>query len=120
MSTAPDQGYPDAAEATAGPEAGPAGDTAEPTLLAAAATLSFPVAPGYRVNVRKGPGTDTPIVRQLAYDARVAVRCQRRGQSVSGPYGTSDIWDNIAPGQYISDTYVYTGSSGMVAPRCTG
>ncbi|MFI9262406.1 SH3 domain-containing protein [Streptomyces sp. 2333.5] len=86
---------------------------------ALAGGLTYPLAPGHRVNVRQGPSTDSPVVRQLAGGARVQIRCQRHGQRVSGPYGTSDIWDNIAPGQYVSDTYVHTGSSGMVAPRCT-
>ncbi|MCK7627327.1 SH3 domain-containing protein [Streptomyces sp. RS10V-4] len=87
---------------------------------ALAAGVTYPVAPGYRVNVRQGPGTDTPVVRQLAAGARVEIRCQRRGQWVTGPYGTSNIWDNIGPGQYVSDTYVHTGSDGMVAPTCMG
>ncbi|MGY5129553.1 peptidase [Streptomyces nigrescens] len=89
------------------------------TLAAAAGGLTYPIAPGYRVKVRQGPGTDYPVVRQLAEGARIQIRCQRHGQKVSGPYGTSDIWDNIGPGQYISDTYVRTGSSDMVAPLCT-
>ncbi|MFE1173496.1 peptidase [Streptomyces sp. NPDC058773] len=88
------------------------------TLAAAAGGLTYPVAPGYRVKVRRGPGTDYPVVRQLAEGATVQIRCQQYGEKVSGPYGTSDIWDNIASGQYISDTYVHTGSSGRVAPRC--
>ncbi|GFE15961.1 hypothetical protein Sgleb_40080 [Streptomyces glebosus] len=87
-------------------------------LAAAAGGLVYPVAPGYRVKVRQGPGTDTPVVRLLADGARIKIRCQTHGEKVSGPYGTSDIWDNIAPGEYISDTYVRTGSSGMVAPTC--
>ena len=37
---------------------------------------------------------------------------------MSGPYGTSNVWDNIASGQFVSDAYVYTGSDGYVAPRC--
>ncbi|MFG3119943.1 MULTISPECIES: peptidase [unclassified Streptomyces] len=99
-------------------------ESAEPVddgqVLAAAGGLSYPVAPGYRVKVRKGPGTDYPVVRRLAEGARIEIRCQRHGERVSGPYGTSDIWDSIGPGQYISDTYVHTGSDGMVAPRCMG
>ncbi|WP_433857629.1 peptidase [Streptomyces kronopolitis] len=95
------------------------GEPAEGQALAAAGGLDFPLAPGYRVKVRQGPSTDEPVVRTLAEGARVQIRCQRHGQRVSGPYGTSDIWDNIAPGQYVSDTYVHTGSSGRVAPVCT-
>ncbi|GES31119.1 peptidase [Streptomyces angustmyceticus] len=94
----------------------PAGDRA---LAAAAAGATYPVAPGYRVKVRQGPGTGYPVVRTLAEGARIQIRCQQHGQSVSGPYGTSDIWDCIGAGQYVSDAYVRTGSSGMVAPRCT-
>ncbi|MGX1852600.1 peptidase [Streptomyces sp. NPDC055299] len=94
-------------------------EPADEQALAAAGGLDFPLAPGYRVKVRQGPSTDAPVVRTLAEGARVQIRCQRHGQRVSGPYGTSDIWDNVAPGQYISDTYVHTGSSGMVAPLCT-
>ncbi|GAB7031827.1 peptidase [Streptomyces sp. NPDC021749] len=92
----------------------------EAQVLAEAGGLSYPVAPGYRVKVRKGPGTDYPVVRRLAEGARIEIRCQRQGERVSGPYGTSDVWDSIGPGQYISDTYVHTGSDGMVAPRCMG
>ncbi|WP_232544121.1 SH3 domain-containing protein [Streptomyces buecherae] len=86
--------------------------------IVAAGEATYPVAPGYRVNVRSGPTTTSPVVRVLAYDARVRIRCQRRGQSVKGPYGLSSIWDSIAPGEYISDAYVRTGSDGYVAPSC--
>ncbi|WP_438486610.1 SH3 domain-containing protein [Streptomyces sp. S186] len=82
------------------------------------AGTTYPVAPGYRVNVRQGAGTNTALVRQLPVGARVQIRCQMRGQWVVGPYGTSNLWDNIGPGEYVSDTYVHTGSSGMVAPSC--
>ncbi|MER0481802.1 peptidase [Streptomyces sp. Edi2] len=91
----------------------------EQVLAAATGGSTYPVAPGYRVKVRQGPGTNYPVVRQLAEGARIQIRCQRHGQSVSGPYGTTDIWDSIGVGQYVSDAYVRTGSSGMVAPRCT-
>ncbi|BDH15867.1 peptidase [Streptomyces hygroscopicus] len=91
----------------------------EQVLAAASTGTTYPVAPGYRVKVRQGPGTNYPAVSTLAEGARIQIRCQRHGQSVSGPYGTSDIWDCIGSGQYVSDAYVRTGSSGMVAPRCT-
>ncbi|MFF2185799.1 hypothetical protein [Streptomyces sp. NPDC058155] len=84
----------------------------------AAAVVRYPIAPGYRVNVRSGPGTHYRLVRVLPYDARVPVNCQKPGESVSGPYGTSKLWDNIANGEFVSDAYVRTGSDGYVAPRC--
>ncbi|MFG3079125.1 SH3 domain-containing protein [Streptomyces sp. NPDC048225] len=83
-----------------------------------AALRSYPVAPGYRLNVRSGPGTGYSLVRVLSEGARITINCQRTGERVSGPYGTSNIWDNIGSGQYVSDTYILTGSDGYVAPRC--
>ncbi|GHF63452.1 hypothetical protein GCM10010218_51270 [Streptomyces mashuensis] len=81
---------------------------------------TYPIAPGYQVNVRRGPSTDSEVVRVLPQGSSVSIRCQTHGETVSGPCGTSDIWDCIAPGQYVSDTYVKTGSSGFVADRCSG
>ncbi|MFF0555375.1 SH3 domain-containing protein [Streptomyces sp. NPDC004266] len=81
-------------------------------------TTRYEVAPGYRVNVRSGPSTKYPVVRTLPLGATVAIHCQKYGEWVSGPYGTTNIWDNIAPGEYVSDAYVHTGSDDMVAPRC--
>ncbi|MFF3394713.1 SH3 domain-containing protein [Streptomyces sp. NPDC002669] len=78
----------------------------------------YPIAPGYRVNVRRGPGTKYGIVRTLPYGMRVPVYCQKPGERVTGPYGTSNLWDNIANGQFVADAYVHTGSDGYIAPRC--
>ncbi|WP_443068020.1 SH3 domain-containing protein [Streptomyces sp. NBC_01356] len=85
---------------------------------AEAAEIYYPVAPGVNVNVRSGPGTGYRIVRVLPKGAFVPIFCQKPGESVSGPYGTSNIWDNIGVGEYVSDAYVKTGSDGYVAPRC--
>ncbi|MEV4926895.1 SH3 domain-containing protein [Streptomyces roseoverticillatus] len=100
---------------------GNVGENESPTLSArsAAATVYYPVAPGQQVNVRRGPNTGSQIVRVLPEDSRVAIRCQTRGETVTGPYGTTDIWDSIAPGQYVSDAYVKTGSDGFVTIRCS-
>ncbi|MFC8173194.1 SH3 domain-containing protein [Streptomyces sp. NPDC013012] len=86
--------------------------------VAAANTTRYPVAPGYRLNVRSGPSTQYPIVRSLPLGATVAISCQKYGESVTGPYGTTRVWDGIGPGEYVSDSYVRTGSDGFVAPRC--
>lgn len=63
---------------------GPAGtDTAEATAegvaTLAADTVVYPIAPGYRVNVRRGPGTQYGIVRTLPYGMSVPVYCQKPG-----------------------------------------
>ncbi|RMB80965.1 SH3 domain-containing protein [Streptomyces shenzhenensis] len=103
-----------AAEATA------SGVEAEAAAVTVAATAStYPVAPGVRLNVRSGPGTNYGIVRVLPAGSRVPIFCQTPGTTVTGPYGTSKIWDNIDNGEYVSDAYVYTGSDGYVASRCS-
>ncbi|MFE3518290.1 SH3 domain-containing protein [Streptomyces sp. NPDC059166] len=84
----------------------------------AADVVVYPIAPGYRVNVRRGPGTQYGIVRTLPYGMSVPVYCQKPGERVTGPYGTSNLWDNIANGQFVSDAYVKTGSDGYIATRC--
>ncbi|MET9990997.1 SH3 domain-containing protein [Streptomyces mutabilis] len=94
------------------------GENATKEAVTTLAAGSYPVAPGYRLNVRSGPGTGYSVVRVLSEGARVQINCQTPGTRVSGPYGTSNIWDNIGSGQYVSDAYVRTGSDGYVAPRC--
>ncbi|MEV0226905.1 SH3 domain-containing protein [Streptomyces sp. NPDC050704] len=89
------------------------------TASAAADARYYSVAPGYRVNVRSGPSTDYTVIRVLSEGAKVRIYCQRPGETITGPYGTSNIWDNIDNGEYISDAYVDTGSDGYVAARCS-
>ncbi|MFE3850929.1 SH3 domain-containing protein [Streptomyces griseorubiginosus] len=89
------------------------------TAAASASVRYYSVAPGVRLNVRSGPGTSYSIVRVLAEGSKVPIYCQTPGTSVTGPYGTSNIWDNISNSQYVSDAYVLTGSDGYVADRCS-
>ncbi|MEU6535961.1 peptidase [Streptomyces sp. NPDC047000] len=89
------------------------------TTASATADLHYySVAPGVQLNVRSGPGTGYTIVRILAEGVQVPIFCQSPGTSVSGYYGTSNIWDNIDDGEYVSDAYVNTGSDGYVASLC--
>ncbi|MFH8804947.1 SH3 domain-containing protein [Streptomyces sp. NPDC017936] len=92
------------------------GDEAE--AVAAAALTYYPIAPGVQLNVRSGPGTSYPIIKVLAEGTKVPIFCQTPGTRVTGPYGTTSIWDNIADSQFVSDAYVRTGSDGYIAPRC--
>lgn len=95
--------------------------SAEATATVATATAAvryYSVAPGVRLNVRSGPSTSYGIVRVLSGGTSVPIFCQTPGQTISGPYGTTNVWDNIDDGEYISDAYVYTGSDGYVASRC--
>lgn len=88
------------------------------SLTAESAVHTYPVAPGVRLNVRSGPGTNYSIIRVLTEGTRVPIFCQAPGTTVTGPYGTTNIWDNINNGEYVSDAYVQTGSDGYIASRC--
>ncbi|MEV6053429.1 SH3 domain-containing protein [Streptomyces sp. NPDC052107] len=89
-----------------------------PASAAALDLRYYSVAPGLRLNVRSGPGTSYNIVRLLPEGAKVPIFCQTPGTTVTGTYGTTNIWDNIDNGEFVSDAYVQTGSDGYIAPRC--
>lgn len=72
---------------------------------------------GAAVTVRSGPGTQYAAVGSVADGATVTISCQQVGQTVTGKYGTTNLWDKIGSG-FVSDAYVYTGSDGRVAPDC--
>lgn len=72
---------------------------------------------GVSVTVRSGPHVSSSAVGSVASGASVTITCQTYGDTVTGKYGTSNIWDKISTG-YITDTYVYTGSDDLIAPLC--
>lgn len=84
---------------------------------AAAATGVVHTDSGASLNIRSGPHTTSTIVGSVADGTTISFNCQTHGDTVTGKYGTSDIWDHVSTG-YVSDTYVYTGSDGLVAPLC--
>jgi len=73
---------------------------------------------GDPLNVRAGASTTAAVKGLAANRARVVVECHVEGESVTGPLGTSTIWDRIGPDHYVSDTYLRTGSDEPVAPKC--
>ncbi|REG00377.1 N-acetylmuramoyl-L-alanine amidase [Asanoa ferruginea] len=72
------------------------------------------------LNVRGGPGTGFAVVGTVADGAAVTVWCQATGTTVTGTFGTSNVWNRIGTGRWVSDTYVRTGHSGFIpgVPRC--
>lgn len=70
--------------------------------------------------MRSAPTTASTVVGTRADGARVTIVCQTHGQTVSGTYGTSKVWDKIKSGGYLSDALIKTGSDGLVAPLCKG
>ncbi len=72
-------------------------------------------------NLRTGPGTGYATAGTVNGGVSVTIVCQATGTSHTGPWGTTSLWNKLGgayAGKWISDAFVYTGSSGMVAPRC--
>ena len=88
-------------------------------VTASADTLHYYTTADVRLNIRSGPGTSYNIVGTLPGGSKVPIYCQTPGTTVTGTYGTSNIWDNISNGEFISDAYVNTGSDGYIRPRCS-
>jgi hypothetical protein len=66
------------------------------------------------LNVRSGPSTDYDVVGQAGNHANVVIECTARGARITGTYGTTDLWNRIGPGNWVSDAYVSTSSSTRV------
>lgn len=80
----------------------------------ASAAGPFPVKEG--VNCRSGPSTDNAIVTSYAAGTEVTITCATHGEAVNG----HDVWDKTSDGCFVSDYYVSTGTSDLVAPECGG
>jgi len=72
---------------------------------------------GSPLTVRSGTNTSTTAIGSAPDGGTVRITCQTRGQTITGTYGTTSLWDKIGAG-YVSDAYVYTGSDGQIAPSC--
>jgi hypothetical protein len=72
---------------------------------------------GSPLTVRAGASTSTASVGLVSDGTHVTISCQKHGQTITGTYGTTSLWDKIGSG-YVSDAYVSTGSDGQVAPTC--
>ena len=77
---------------------------------------------GYTVNLRSGPGENYKVVGTRTGGQRVTIVCHKRGTSHKGPPElggqTSNLWDKLANGAWVSDAWVNTGTWGRVAPWC--
>jgi uncharacterized protein YraI len=71
---------------------------------------------GGALNIRNGPSTVAAIVGAMANGTEVTIVCQVKGPSVSWPQKTSDLWDRLPSGNYVSDAYVTTAGSAAPCP----
>jgi len=73
------------------------------------------------LNLRAGPNGTTTLVGCIPQNAIVSIDCTAQGNSVTGPYGATTLWDHTTyqgVSGYVSDAYVYTGKSGAIAGSC--
>lgn len=81
-------------------------------------TLATPDTTG--VNVRAGTSTASEVVTVLEPGQEVTIGCWKVGQQITGPYGISMYWYQVAgdPGQWVSDAFLWTGSNVPVTKVC--
>jgi surface antigen len=72
------------------------------------------------INVREGAGTNTRILRTIPNGSRVTIVCHLRGLTYSGgPFGVStNVWNRLDAGGYVTDAMLETGSNEAVVPGC--
>lgn len=69
-----------------------------------------------QLKARVGPSGSDHLVRALPSGTALSVACQQHGQHVAGTTQTTDMWDRLADGSYVSDAYVRLVSA---PPACT-
>ncbi len=73
------------------------------------------------LTMRSGPYLASAAVGCIAQAASFTIDCTARGDSVTGPYGATNLWDHTSDSGasgYVSDAYVYTGTANAVAGAC--
>lgn len=85
-----------------------------PALAAGTGTICS----GCSVNERSGPSTGYGIVGSAGGGQTVTITCTTRGQWVNGPWGPSNLWDDVGGNHFVADALVYTGTSNPVAGDC--
>lgn len=72
------------------------------------------------LNVRSAPSTTSQRVGSVRDGARITITCYTRGTVFNGgPYDMStDLWNRLADGGYVTDAMLDTGSDDPVVPPC--
>ena len=81
------------------------------------ATTAFPYQTTAQVRARTGPSPSYPLVKLHPKGDSVAVVCQTPGSAI----GTTNVWDKLNDGSYVTDYYISTPSNtGYSSPviRC--
>ncbi|MFI5840426.1 hypothetical protein ACIA8K_12040 [Catenuloplanes sp. NPDC051500] len=58
------------------------------------------------VRLRAGATSAAAEIGLAGNAAELPIQCQKRGQTVAGAVRTTNLWDRVAPGTYVSHAYV--------------
>jgi hypothetical protein len=97
------------------PAASIAATTLSVTSPAWAAATSVSATVRQWVNVRNGPAITAASVGSLSRGQQVTVICQDVGNTVNGPGGSTNMWDRIGEGRFVSHSYLIASET---PPRC--
>jgi murein DD-endopeptidase MepM/ murein hydrolase activator NlpD len=68
------------------------------------------------LNIRAAATTAASVVGSLRTGNRVTLVCQVTGQTINGRVRTTNIWDKIADGRYVSNAYIRRGALSPCPP----
>jgi hypothetical protein len=83
---------------------------------AQAADVAATVRVGNTLLVRSAPSLAATSVGRLTNGQKIAIQCTVKGTTVTGTMRTSNVWDRIGTGKYIS--FAYVGGATAVAKPC--
>ncbi|MEU8237131.1 peptidoglycan DD-metalloendopeptidase family protein [Actinoplanes missouriensis] len=95
---------------------------AAPAAAATSATAKVAVVTGTAktgstpLNMRRSPSASAERVGSVANGGTVWILCQVAAQQITGTVRTTNLWDHLANGSWVSDAYVVRPSTGI--PRC--
>jgi hypothetical protein len=93
---------------------------ADPTTTASSPQsqgIILPVSGESGAPVFESSSTSSVVQGVLAAGVRVEILCTVQGDTVTGPGGTSSLWDRISSG-YIPDSLIETGTNQATMPSC--
>jgi hypothetical protein len=70
------------------------------------------------VSGHTGPGNSYAAGPTRPASTPITIACYVNGQSITGPYDTTTIWDLATDGYYYTDAWLFTGVNGPAVPAC--
>lgn len=73
------------------------------------------------LDLHNAVGHDATVIDCIPNGLPVTIECVAQGNPVTGPFGTTTIWDRVTYNGktgYVTDAFVYTGTDLPVAPAC--